>query len=180
MFAPGDAELDLVSDLLASGKTSRLYRRLVYQMRLATEVAAFQQSRESSSYFQVVATAAPGRTLGEVEAAITEEIERFAAEGPTADELARVMAQAEAQFVYRLQAVGGFGGKSDQLNAYNVFLGEPESLQHDLDRYLRVTPQALAAATRTCLRPDARVSVSVVPTGQTGLVLPDSVPARVH
>jgi zinc protease len=72
MFAPGDAELDLVSDLLASGKTSRLYRRLVYQMRLATEVAAFQQSRESSSYFQVVATAAPGRTLGDVEAAITE------------------------------------------------------------------------------------------------------------
>jgi zinc protease len=180
MFAPGDAELDLVSDLLASGKTSRLYRRLVYQMRLATEVAAFQQSRESSSYFQVVATAAPGRTLAEVEAAITEEIELFAAEGPTGDELARVMAQAEAQFVYRLQAVGGFGGKSDQLNAYNVFLGEPESLQHDLDRYLRVTPQALAAATRAYLRPDARVSVSVVPTGQTGLVLPDSVAARVH
>ena len=90
------------------------------------------------------------------------------------------MAQAEAQFVYRLQAVGGFGGKSDQLNAYNVFLGEPESLQHDLDRYLQVTPQALAAATRTYLRPDARVSVSVVPTGQTGLVLPGSVPARVH
>jgi len=180
MFAPGDAELDLVSDLLASGKTSRLYRRLVYQMRLATEVAAFQQSRESSSYFQVVATAAPGRTLAEVEAAITEEIERFAAEGPTGDELARVMAQAEAQFVYRLQAVGGFGGKSDQLNAYNVFLGEPESLQHDLERYLRVTPQSLAAATRTHLRPDARVSVSVVPTGQTGLVLPGSVPARVH
>src|SRR5580765_3148510 len=177
MFAPGDAELDLVSDLLASGKTSRLYRRLVYQMRLATEVAAFQQSRESSSYFQVVATAAPGRTLGEVEAAITEEIERFAAEGPTADELARVMAQAEAQFVYRLQAVGGFGGKSDQLNAYNVFLGEPESLQHDLDRYLQVTPQALAAATRAYLRPDARVSVSVVPTGQAGLVLLGSAPA---
>jgi zinc protease len=180
MFAPGDAELDLVSDLLASGKTSRLYRRLVYQTRLATEVAAFQQSRESSSYFQVVATAAPGITLSQVEAAITEEIERFAAEGPTDEELARVMAQAEAQFVYRLQSVGGFGGKSDQLNAYNVFLGEPESLQHDLDRYLRATPQALAAAARTYLRPDARVAVSVVPTGQGSLVLPGSVPARVH
>jgi zinc protease len=180
MFAPGDADLDLVSDLLASGKTSRLYQRLVYETRLATEVAAFQQSRESSSYFQVVATAAPGHTLGEIETAITEEIERFAADGPTADELARVMAQAEAQFVYRLQAVGGFGGKSDQLNAYNVLLGDPDSLQRDLDRYLQVTPQTLAAATRTFLRPEARVAVSVVPAGQAGLVLPGSGPATVH
>ena len=69
MFAPGDADLDLVADLLASGKTSRLYRRLVYEMRLATEVAAFQQSREASSFFQVIATAAPGHTLEEVERA---------------------------------------------------------------------------------------------------------------
>jgi zinc protease len=180
MFAPGDAELDLVADLLASGKTSRLYRRLVYQTRVATEVAAFQQSREASSYFQVVATAAPGRTLAEIERAITEEIARFAAEGPTEDELARVMAQAEAQFVYRLQSVGGFGGKSDQLNAYNVFLGEPDSLQRDLDRYLSATPQALAAAARAHLRPDARVSISVVPIGQSSLVLPGSKPASVH
>ena len=67
MFAPGDADLDLVADLLASGKTSRFYRRLVYEMRLATEVAAFQQSREVSSFFQVIATAAPGHTLEEVE-----------------------------------------------------------------------------------------------------------------
>src|SRR4030095_8724389 len=77
MFAPGDAELDLVADLLASGKTSRLYRRLVYEMRLATEVAAFQQSREASSYFQIVATASPGHTLEEVERAVTEEIATF-------------------------------------------------------------------------------------------------------
>ncbi len=50
------------------------------------------------------------------------------------------MAQAEAQFVYRLQTVGGFGGKSDQLNAYNVFLGEPDFFARDLERYLAATP----------------------------------------
>jgi len=172
MFAPGDAELDLVSDLLASGKTSRLYRRLVYQMRLATEVAAFQQSRESSSYFQVVATAAPGRTLAEVEAAITEEIELFAAEGPTGDELARVMAQAEAQFVYRLQAVGGFGGKSDQLNAYNTFAGDPSYFTHDRQRYFDVTSKGAAAAMRRWLIDTPSVSLSVVPTGRRDLALP--------
>ena len=82
MFASGDAELDLVADLLASGKTSRLYRRLVYDMRLATEVAAFQQSREAASFFQVIATAAPGHTLEEVERAVSEEIDRFAARAP--------------------------------------------------------------------------------------------------
>jgi zinc protease len=180
MFAPGDAELDLVADLLASGKTSRLYRRLVYEMRLATEVAAFQQSREASSFFQVIATAAPGHTLEEVERAVTEEIARFALEGPTAAELERVMAQAEAQFVYRLQTVGGFGGKSDQLNAYNVFLGKPDFFARDLGRYLAATPQSLSAAASRYLASAPRVAVSVVPRGQERLALADSVPAAVH
>jgi zinc protease len=180
MFAPGDAELDLVADLLASGKTSRLYRRLVYETRVATEVAAFQQSREVSSFFQVIATAAPGHTLEDVEIAVTEEIARFAAEGPRTDELERVMAQAEAQFVYRLQTVGGFGGKSDQLNAYNVFLGEPDFFASDLGRYLAATPQTLAAAAGRYLTSAARVAVSVVPRGEGKLALADSVPAAVH
>jgi zinc protease len=180
MFGPGDAELDLVADLLASGKTSRLYRRLVYEMRMATEVAAFQQSREASSFFQVIATAAPGHTLEEVERAVTEEIARFALEGPTSAELERVMAQAEAQFVYRLQTVGGFGGKSDQLNAYNVFLGEPDFFGRDLGRYLAATPQSLAVAASRYLASAPRVAVSVVPRGQERLALADSVPALVH
>src|SRR5690606_8117122 len=152
MFAPGDAELDLVADLLGSGKTSRLYRRLVYERRIATEVAAFQQSREIAGYFQIVATAAPGRTLDELEAAILAEIEKLAADGPDEGEMTRVLAQAEAQFVYRVQTVGGFGGKSDQLNAYNVFLGEPEYFTHDLARYLTATPASLASAAAQFLR----------------------------
>ena len=53
----------------------------------------------------------------------------------------RCLAQAEANFVYRLQTVGGFGGKSDQLNAYNVFIGDPGFFQRDLDRYRQVTPK---------------------------------------
>ena len=72
LFADGDAELDLVAEVLSSGKTSRLYRALVYEQRIATEVAASQNSRELGSFFQIVATAAPGRTLAEVERAIVE------------------------------------------------------------------------------------------------------------
>ena len=180
MFAPGDAELDLVADLLASGKTSRLYRRLVYESRLATEIAAFQQSRELSSFFQVIATAAPGHTLAELEAAIHEELADLAAKGPTGEELDRVRVQAEAQFVYRVQTVGGFGGKSDQLNAYQVFLGQPNFFSHDLARYLSVGPAHLANAATDWLVRRPSIAVSVVPRGETGLALADSIPAQVH
>ena len=82
LFADGDAELDLVADVLANGKTSRLYRALVYEQRIATEVAASQNSRELGSFFQVVATAAPGRTLAEVERAIAREIATLVERGP--------------------------------------------------------------------------------------------------
>jgi zinc protease len=180
MFAAGDAELDLVADLLASGKTSRLYRHLVYERRVATEVAAFQQSREIAGFFQIVATAAPGHTLDELESAIAAEIARLADEGPRPDELARVLAQAEAQFVYRLQTVGGFGGKSDQLNAYNVFLGDPGFFPRDLGRYLSVTTTAASAAAAQYLQSAPRVSLSVVPQGRESAALADSEPAVVH
>src|SRR6188768_208525 len=96
LFGDGDAELDLVGEVLSSGKTSRLYRALVYEQRIATEVAASQNSRELGSFFQIVATAAPGRTLAEVERAISKELAAFLAKGPTGTELERCLAQAEA------------------------------------------------------------------------------------
>ena len=133
MFAAGDAELDLAADILANGKTSRLYRRLVFDERIATDVSAAQNSREIAGFLQVAATAAPGHTLAELEAVIVEEIARLAADGPTDDEIERGRVQAEAQFMFRLQTVGGFGGKSDQLNAYNMFLGDPGFFDRDLD-----------------------------------------------
>ena len=89
-----------------------------------------------AGYAQLTATAAPGHTLAELEAAIFEEIARLAADGPTDEEIDRGRVQAEAQFMFRLQTVGGFGGKSDQLNAYNTFLGRPG--------VLRARPRALS------------------------------------
>src|SRR4051812_19516738 len=120
MFGPGDADLDLAADVLANGKTSRLYRRLVFEERIATDVSASQNSREIGGYLQIAATASPGHTLAELEHVILEEIDRLGGSGPTDDEIARGRVQAESQFMFRLQTVGGFGGKSDQLNAYNV------------------------------------------------------------
>jgi zinc protease len=178
LFADGDAALDLLADVLANGKTSRLYRALVYEKRIATEVIATQNSRELSSFFQVVATAAPGRTLAELERAIAGEIERLRADGPTADEMERSLAQAEAHFIYRLQTVGGFGGKSDQLNAYNVFKGDPGYFARDLQRYRAVTRTAAREAAARWLG-STRVVVSVVPRGRTALAVADSTPAVV-
>ena len=179
LFGADDAELDLVAEVLASGKTSRLYRTLVYEERIATEIAASQSSREIGGYFQIIATAAPGRTLTELQQAISRALETFVSGGPTAAEMERCLAQAEANFIYRLQTVGGFGGKSDQLNAYNVFLGDPGFFDRDLDRYRRVTPAAMQRAARTWLRPEQCVSLSVVPKGRFELGLADSQPVAV-
>jgi zinc protease len=179
MFAAGDADLDLADDLLANGKTSRLYRRLVFEERIATDVSAAQNSREVAGFVQVAATAAPGHSLAEIDAVITEEIARLASDGPTADELARGQIQAEAQFMFRLQTVGGFGGKSDQLNAYRTFLGDPGYFERDLDRYRSVTAESLRAVVSRCLGHRRRIALSVVPRGRADLALPDSAPADV-
>ena len=103
MFAPADAELDLVSDLLANGKTSRLYRRLVFEEKIATDVSAAQNSREIAGFLQIASTAAPGHTLEEIERAVLEEIERLGAEGPRDEEMerGRVQAEASSSFVCR-------------------------------------------------------------------------------
>jgi zinc protease len=174
IFAADDAELDLVAEVLASGKTSRLYRTLVYEDRMATEVAASQSSRELGGYFQIIATAAPGRTLTELEQAISGAIETLVNGGPTADEMERCQAQAEANFIFRLQTVGGFGGKSDQLNAYNTFVGDPGFFGRDLERYRRVTAASMQQVAREWLRPERRVLLSVAPKGRSTLALAGS------
>jgi zinc protease len=174
LFQPGDAELDLVSDLVANGRTSRLYGRLIHDRRIAVELAAGQTSRELGGTFQIVASAAPGRTLDELEAAIYEELERFAAEGPTERELTRGRVQAEAAFVFRVESLGGFGGKADQLNAYNIYRSNPDSFQADLDRYLHATRESLRVSVADWLGRRAAVTLAVVPQGTDQPTLSDA------
>ena len=179
MFERGDAEADLLSDLLANGKTSRLYRTLVYDERVALDVSAFQHSRELGSFFLLASTAAPGRSLTEIAAIIDMKIQRLVNEGPMDDEMERGAAQAEAHFMYRLQTVGGFGGKSDQLNTYNVFRGDPDFFAADLARYREATRDSVRAAAHDYLAFDRRILLSVVPRGHAALALPGSEPVSV-
>ena len=110
---------------------------------------------------------------------LLDEIARLSDGGPTEAEIERGRIQAESQFVFRLQTVGGFGGKSDQLNAYNVFMGDPAYFERDLERYQVVTAESLRQAVGRYLDPGRRVTLSIVPRDRTGLAAPNSAPAVV-
>lgn len=180
LFCEGDADLDLLADALANGKTSRLYRTLVHERRIALDVAASQSSRESGGVFQVVSTAAAPGALAEIERVVRDEVARLAADGPTADELERGQAQAEANFIYRLQTIGGFSGKSDQLNSYNVFLGDPGCFDRDLQRYRNATLTSVRSATSAFLAEPPTATLCVVPLGRPELALRGSEAAVVR
>ena len=179
MFAQDDAELDVAADVLAHGKTSRLYKTLVYERRVATDVSAYQHSREMSGVFQIACTAAAGVSLTELEVAIRAAVAHLASDGVTDAELERALAQTEAQFIYRLQTIGGFGGKSDQLNAYNTFVGDPGYFERDRQRYVNVTSKGVASAVSSWLVKAPSVSLSVVPRGRRELALPGAVEVNV-
>jgi zinc protease len=169
-FAADDAALQTLGDVLAGGKSSRLYKRLVYELQIASQVAAYQDAGKLDGKFVVFATARPGHTLDELQKVIDEEIARLAAEGPTARELERSKNSTEAQFIGAMEQVGGFGGKANQLNYYNYFVGEPDGFQKDLARYQAVTAQDVQRVAKQYLG-GKRVVLSVVPQGKTDLAI---------
>ncbi|HEX4628020.1 MAG TPA: pitrilysin family protein [Gemmatimonadales bacterium] len=168
-FADGDAALDVVANVLSGGRSSRLYRRLVYELQIATDVVAFQDGGRIDGKFELYATARPGHDLAELQRVIDGELAKLADSGITARELGRAQNGFEAQFLSRMERVGGFGGKADQLNFYNYFLGTPDGFQQDLDRYRRVSLAEAQQAARTYLTGEHRVVLSVVPQGKTEL-----------
>ncbi len=137
---PEDGMLDLVSSVLTSGKSSRLYKRLVYDDQIATDVAAWQGSSEIGSTFIVQATARPGVPLAKVEKALNEERERLLAAGPTAEEVERAKTGYLAGFVRGVERIGGFGGKSDVLAQGQVWKGDPGFYRVRLERLQAATP----------------------------------------
>jgi zinc protease len=151
-WGTADADyLNLVSDVLSSGKTSRLYKRLVYDDQTATDVRAYVDLREIGSLFVIEATARPGVELGRVEKAVDEELARLLATGPTAAEVRRVKTQYRAGFIRGIERIGGFGGKSDVLALGEVFAGRPDFYRVRLDRVGKATPAELMSAARRWL-----------------------------
>ncbi len=174
-FAPDDAGLDVLANVLAGGRSSRLYRRLVYELQIASDVVAFQDGSRLDGKFELWTTARPGHALPELQRVVDEEVRKLAETGPTAREVARAQNTFEAQFLSRMERVGSFGGKADQLNFYNYFVGTPDYFQRDLDRYLKVTPADVQRIARAYLVGAHRVVISVVPQGKPELAVPAGV-----
>jgi len=163
MFAPGDAALDILASVLAGGKNSRLYKRLVYDMQIAQDVSAYQSSGALGSSFQIVATARPGHTAAEMQKVIDEEIEKVKGQAPEAREVQRALNQTEASFYRRMERVGGFYGKADQLNAYYAAGGDPDFFAEDLARYTSISPSDVQSVALEFLPADRRVKLVVEP-----------------
>jgi zinc protease len=143
--ADGDY-LDLVSDVLSEGKTSRFYKRLVYDDQIATNANAFVDLREIAGQFGIQATARPGQSLAQVEKELDEELARFLKDGPTPEELQRVKTEYAAHFIRGIERIGGFGGKSDQLARNQVFRGDPVAYKISVKRVQGATAEDLKAA----------------------------------
>ncbi|MEO8433915.1 MAG: pitrilysin family protein [Pyrinomonadaceae bacterium] len=154
--------LTLLSDVLVSDKASRLYKRLVYDEQIATDVGAFMDQREIGSLFMIQVTAKPGGDLVAIEKAVNEEMQKVFASPPAQDELERVRTQIFAQFIRGAERIGGFGGKSDILARSQVFGGSPDSYKHSLNRMASATTADLQSAGKRWLS-DGVYNLEVVP-----------------
>src|SRR6185295_47411 len=162
-FKPGDAEGGIAADILAGGKSSRLYKSLVYDKQIAQDVNVQMQSLQLGSVFELTATAKPGHTAEELEAAIDAELQKFAADGPTAAEVAASQTSTYSSIVSSLEHVGGFGGVADRINLYNQYMKDPGYLNQDLARYAAVTPEGVKKFAADQLGKDHRVVVYGLP-----------------
>jgi len=162
IYKPGDAEAGVLARILGGGKSSRLYKKLVYERQIAQDVFTQQESLILGSVFQIRVTAKPGVKVADLEKAIDEELDAIRKSPPTADEVAGARNQIQAQIVRNLETLGGFGGVADRLNQYNHYLGTPDYLGQDLSRYDRVTPAAVQKLAQQKLTPNSRVVIETV------------------
>ncbi len=173
-FSQGDANMEVVGSVLAEGKSSRLYRRLVLEEQVAQDVSAFQDPAEMGSSFVVVVTAKPDGALDALERAVREEISNLVDTGVTHLEMERSINQIEAGFVQALEPVGGFSGKAERLNEYFFVTGNPGFVRRDFARYSRVSPATVREHAQSFLRDAYGVVLSIVPRGRTDLAVAEA------
>lgn len=162
-FGSADEDyLRLVEACLGDGKTSRLYKRLVYDEQIASDVSVYNDSREIGGQFVVQVTARPGHNLDEIERETNEELARFLKDGPTSEELQRVQTQYLARFLRGIERIGGFGGKSDRLAQYMAFTGNPDGYKISLNRVREATAADLKSVANHWLS-DGVYIVEVLP-----------------
>src|SRR5262245_9515068 len=160
LFAPGDAELDLLSNVFAAGKSSRLYFPLVYDKKVAKDVAAYQESQALSSVYVVEATAAPGQSVDALYAALVEALKKALSAPPTAAELDRAISAYKKSFYGRIE---GVQSRASTLSTYFLHTGRGDYLQQDLARYVEATPDKVFQAAKRVIDLDRAVRLDIIP-----------------
>jgi zinc protease len=159
-FAPGDAELDLLANILGEGRSSRLFQRLVHDLKIAQSVSANHSSRMHGGSFEIAYSAMQGHTLAEIEKVIDDELDKLRAEPPTPEEVERARNQIKTDLLKSMEPLSGLASR---LLYYDVFAGEPGYLRQDLERYDAATPEILGTWIKKILGKKARVVVAVEP-----------------
>jgi zinc protease len=166
-FSKDDAALDLLAQIVANDKNSRLYKRLVYELQTAQNVGAFQDGSRLDGKFQIDVTPKPGQKVADIDRVVETEIANIISNGVTQRELQRAQNVYKASFLNRLASVLG---KAEVLNSYNYFVGNPDYVQQDAARYERVTAADVQRVAKTYLgRP--KIVLTVVPEGKKDMML---------
>jgi len=166
-FAPDDAALDILAQVVANDKNSRLYKKLVYEMQIAQNVRAYQDGSRLDGKFQIDVTPKPGQKVSDIDRIVESEINNVIKNGVTQRELQRAQNLYKASFLNRLASVLG---KAEVLNSYNYFVGNPDYVQQDAARYERVTAADVQRVAKTYLgRP--KIVLTVVPEGKKDMML---------
>jgi zinc protease len=160
VFAAGDAECNFYSQILGGGKSSRLYKSLVYEKQVAQDVSTSMEETKLGSLFELIVTAKPGVKPEDLEKAIDEVINKLAVDGPTAAEVERARNLTETALVRGLQRTNGV---ANRLNYYNQFLGTADYFAKDIARFDAVKPADVQRVAQTTFKKDARSVVYAIP-----------------
>ncbi|HZI51088.1 MAG TPA: pitrilysin family protein [Terriglobia bacterium] len=167
LFDKDDAALDVLAAVLASGKNSRLYKRLVYDMQVAQNVFVSQQSSKLAGRFEIDITPKPDQSLAAIDKVLKEELNKVMNEPISDRELKRVQNSFRSSFLNRLSSVLG---KAGTLGNYNYMAGNPDYVQQDAARYEAVTPADVQRVAKTYLG-GHKVILTVVPEGKLEMSL---------
>ncbi|MFL5554711.1 MAG: M16 family metallopeptidase [Gemmatimonadaceae bacterium] len=166
-FSKDDAALDILAQVVANDKNSRLYKKLVYDLQIAQNVSAFQDGSRLDGKFQIDITPKPGQKVADIDRIVQTEIANVINNGISQRELQRAQNLYKASFLNRLASVLG---KAEVLNTYNYFVGNPDFVQQDAARYERVTAADVQRVAKTYLgRP--KIVLTVVPEGKKDMML---------
>jgi zinc protease len=160
LFESGDAELDLLSNVLSEGKSSRLFHSLVYERKLAKDIHAFQISQQLNGVYVIQATAAPGTTIDVLAAAVQEELKKALDKPPTESELRRAKNSYKKEFFDRLQT---YSSRASLLGTYFLHTGKGDYVREDYNRYVQATGGSVQKAGQTYLTENSYVRLDFIP-----------------